>query len=679
MKKQYYLFVSLALLVIVFVSAGIPKEARQKISKGDLLFVEDDFDEALPLYLDAYKIDSANANLSFKIGICCLNIPSEKHKAERYLKNAVTNVSEKYRESSLKEKHSPPSAFYYYGKALHLNNKFDEAIAAFEKYKTFIDPADEKTAADINLRIQWCNNGKALVASPVNILVENAGLNVNTEYPEYSPVISADEQTLIFTSRRPSTTGGLKDERDGMYFEDIYMCTRTDSGWSKAVPMGNNINTPGHEATIGISADGQQLLIYKDDAGDGNVYLSRLMGENWMTPQKLGENVNSKSWEPSACMTPDGNTLYFTSTREGGFGGRDIWKSIRLPNGEWAKPINAGPKINTPYDEDAPAILADGLTLYFSSNGPASMGGFDIMYSVFNPDSGWGTPVNVGYPVNTTDDDIFFVPTPDNKHAYYSSASSPNGKGEKDICLLTFPEKEGTKLTVLEGEITSIFGGIPENTMITVNDVETGEMMGTYVPNSVTGHYVIILPAGRNYSITYEATDYLYQSDNINVADTTAYQEIDRPVELQPLKVGQKIIVRNIFFASGKSELQPESKAELDKLVSLMNRFPKLIVEISGHTDASGPDDLNQRLSEQRAQVVADYLVAHGIDKSRLRTKGCGESQPIAVNYNPDGSPNKQGMALNRRFEFTVLSVDGKLDVVEQIAVPENLKNKKKK
>ena len=171
--------------------------------------------------------------------------------------------------------------------------------------------------------------------------------------------------------------------------------------------MGNNINTPGHEATIGISADGQQLLIYKDDAGDGNIYLSRLMGENWMTPQKLTENVNSKSWEPSATITPDNNTLYFTSTREGGFGGRDIWRSVRLPNGEWAKPVNLGPKINTPYDEDAPAILADGKTLYFASQGFNSMGGYDLFYSVWDQENNtWSAPRNVGYPINTPGDEM---------------------------------------------------------------------------------------------------------------------------------------------------------------------------------------------------------------------------------------------------------------------------------
>ncbi|HTL80366.1 MAG TPA: OmpA family protein, partial [Bacteroidia bacterium] len=612
----------------------------------------------------------------FKIGVCYLNIPNEKSKAENYLFVAANDVSENYKETSIKERHAPTSAWYLYAQALHLDNKFDEAISFFEKYKADIDPKDTTSLGDIALREAWCRNGIALVADPVNFKVENLGDAVNTEYPEYSPVISADERTLIFTTRRPTNVGGMKDERDGMYFEDIFSSTRNDDGtWQKAVPLGNNINTAGHEATIGISADGQRLFIYKDDAGDGNIYTSNLMGANWMTPVKLNENINSRSWEPSACVTPDGNTLYFTSNRPGGFGGRDIYKSVLLPNGQWAKPINLGPTVNTAYDEDCPAILADGKTLYFSSNGMNSMGGFDIFSTVLSDDGIWSKPVNIGYPVNTTDDDVFFVPTPDDKHAFYSSANNPGGKGEKDLYFLTFPEKEETKLTVLEGEITSIFGGVPANTMITVTDVETGEMMGQYAPNATTGRYVIILPSGKNYSITYEADDFLYQSDNIDIKDTTAFQQIERPVELEPLKVGQKIVVRNIFFASGKSALQPESKAELDKLADIMIKHPLIAVQISGHTDASGPDDLNQKLSEQRAQAVADYLVSKGVDKIRLRTKGYGETMPIAKNYNENGTPNRNGMAMNRRFEFTILSVDGKFtDLVEPIVVPPDLK-----
>lgn len=683
MKKKVVFPLAFIALIIITAFASVPKGARQKIVQGDTYFGQDEYARALKPYLEAFKLDPSNANLCFKIGVCCLNISSEKQNAENYLfiasNNTVSSPND-YREGSVKERRAPVIAYFYFGQALHLGNKFDDAIAAFEKYKTFIDPADTKTLDDVNLRITWCNNGKMLTSAPVNIKVENVGAGVNSEYPEYSAVISADERTLSFTARRPTNTGGQIDPRDGMYFEDIYISTKDENGvWGKAMPMGDNINTNGHEATIGLSADGQKLFIYKDDAGDGNIYTSQLQGNKWMTPQKLTENINSKAHEPSACITPDGGTIYFTSNMPGGFGGADIYRSVRLPNGEWSKPTNLGPKINSKYEEDAPAILADGKTLYFASNGERSMGGFDILFSVLSEENGWSDPVNVGYPVNSTGDDLFFVPTPDDKHAYYSSANSPNGFGDKDICFLTFPEKEETKLTVLEGEITSIYGGIPENTVITVTDVETGEMMGTYVPNSSTGRYVIVLPPGRNYSITYEATDYLYQSDNINISDSMAYQVIDRPVELEPLKVGQKIVVRNIFFASGQSALKDESKVELDKLVDLMTKRPLLIVEISGHTDASGSDELNQKLSEKRALSVADYLVQHGIDRSRLRTKGYGESKPIATNYNKDGSPNKQGMSLNRRFEFTILSVDGQVkDIVEPIKVPEDLKNKGK-
>lgn len=680
MKNKAVLSLAFLALVIITAFASVPKGARQKIVQGDTYFAVDDYDNALKPYLEAFKLDPSNANLCFKIGVCCLNISSQKRNAENYLFIASNNVSENYRVGSVKERHAPVTAYYYYGQALHLAGKFDDAIAAFEKNKTYVDPADAKTLDEINLRITWCNNAKMLTADPVNIKIENAGAGVNTEFPEYSAVISADDRTLSFTSRRPATTGGQKDTRDGMYFEDIYISTKDENGhWGKAIPMGNNINTSGHEATIGLSADGQKLFIYKDDAGDGNIYASQLKGNDWLTPQKLTENINSKSHEPSACVTPDGNTLYFTSNRPGGFGGYDIYRCVRLPNGEWSKPINIGGKINSKYDEDAPAILADGKTLYFASNGERSMGGFDILFSVYSDVNGWCNPINVGYPVNSTDDDLFFVPTPDDKHAYYSSANTPNGFGDKDICYLTFPEKEETKLTVLEGEITSIYGGIPENTVITVTDVATGEMIGTYVPNILTGRYVIVLPPGRNYSITYEASDYLYQSDNINIADSTAFQVIDRPVALEPLKVGQKIVVRNIFFASGQSMLQAESKTELDKLIDLMTKRPMLIVEIAGHTDASGSDELNQKLSEKRALAVADYLAQHGIDRSRLRTIGFGESKPIAMNYNKDGAPNKQGMSLNRRFEFTILSVDGQVkDIVEPIKVPEDLKNKGK-
>ncbi|MCA6364180.1 MAG: OmpA family protein [Bacteroidetes bacterium] len=672
------------LLVSLLLSAftiKLPQRSayRKMQAKADELFINEEYEKAIPLYTQLYQMDTTNGSVAYRLGFSCLNVQGQKKNAEQYLRNAVNTASPKAREGRLKERRAPVGAYYAYAQSLQYNLHFDSASFYYTLYKTnYADSANKLEQRDLNLFLAQCRTGKQLVESPVNISVTNLGSNVNSQYPEYSPVLSADEKVLIFTTRRPGFNNTI-DQRDGMYFEDIYMCEKNGDSWSEARPLAV-LNTPGHEATMGISADGQQLFIYKDFNGDGNIYTSLLNGNEWAQPVKMSDNVNSKSWEPSASLSPDGNTLYFVSNREGGFGGRDIWRSVKLPNGDWSKPTNLGPEINSPFDEDAPSIQADGITLYYASNGPRSMGGFDILFSTWNEDNGWSEPVNIGYPVNSSDDDLFFIPTADNTHAYYSTATGPDGNGEKDICFLTFPDKEQTPLTVLTGEITSIFGGAAPGAIITVTDVETGELIGSYKPNSATGRYVIILPPGKNYAVTYEAEDFLFQSDNINIVDSMAYQQIERPVELAPLQVGQKIVVRNIFFDSGKSVLKPESKAELDKLVNLMKRYPQLIIEIDGHTDASGSDELNQRLSEQRAESVANYLVENGIERSRLRTKGFGEKTPIAINYNPNGSPNRPGMALNRRFEFVILSTDGKLkDLVQPIEVPENLKDKKKK
>lgn len=682
MRSLYALSLCFVLLTTAATAKGGNGDARKKFEKAEQLFGNENYEAALPLYLSLDSTDKDNANLAFRIGVCYLNSSTAKDQAMSWLEKAAAKTSEKYKGTSLKEKSAPLSAYYYLGRAYHFNYQFDQAIATFEKFKGYLGNTDPEMLRDVNRYIDMCITGKELVANPVSMKVENLGDKVNSKFSEHSPVITADEATLIFTSRRPNTTGGKIDPADGMYFEDIYMSTRNnDNTWSDPVNMGSPINTEDHDATIGISVDGQKLFIYKDDKGDGNIYFSNLVGDRWANPQKLNDFVNSKAWEGNASISADGNLLYFSSEREGGLGGKDIYVSRKLPNGDWGKAMNLGPRINTAYDDDAPYIHPDGVTLYFASQGHKTMGGYDIFYSTLNPDSSsWSEPVNMGYPVNSTDDDIFYTPTPDNKRAYYSSFKK-DGQGEKDIYLITLPEREETPLTVYKGKLVSIYGGVPQNAVITVTDNETGELVGTYTPNSSTGAYLFILPPGRNYNISYEADDFLFSSENFNVADTSAYAIINRPIELAPIKVGQKITLKNIFFASGQSELAPSSKVELEKLKNLMMKMPNLVVEIGGHTDAQGSDELNQRLSQKRAESVVKYLVDAGIDKRRLRAVGYGETQPIALNQNPDGTWNKQGMALNRRFEFKILSITGELlpDAVEPIKVPDPLKPKDKK
>ncbi len=377
------------------------------------------------------------------------------------------------------------------------------------------------------------------------MFIKNLGADINSPYADYSPVLSADEAVLLFTSRRPENIGGLKDE-DGKYFEDIYMASRSEdeAGWLPAKNVSAPINTSGHEATIGTSIDGQILFIYKDDEDSGSIFITSFQGESWTVPEKVQGDVNSKYWETHATLSADGSTLYFVSNRPGGFGGRDIYRCKKLPSGKWSKAMNLGPSINTPYEEDSPFLQPGSNTLYFSSQGHKSMGGFDIFQSNFVDTGmygGWVEPVNIGYPVNTTGDDIFYVPTIDKKRAYYSSAST-GGYGDKDIYLLTFPEREDSKLTVLRGNVVDDFGNIPPGASITILDANSDEMVGTYLPNPKTGRYLLILPHSKTYKMTYTADGFHAVTNIHKVEPGKEYVETELVFILKDVRLEKKAL-----------------------------------------------------------------------------------------------------------------------------------------
>ncbi len=636
-----------SLLLIIFLFPTISSFAqntkqKQKEQSGELLNKAEeylffqDYSHALPLFL---KLDSLNPNNSivqYKIGLCYLKSTENKKKSIPYLEFAAGNID---------PSEIPNDVYFNLAHAYHLDYKMDDAIKMFEKYKTYFKKEDEKYI-QADLEITMCKVAKGLVAHPIKAEIKNLGSIVNSPYADYGPVISADESVLIFTSRRQ---GGTSNELTptGEYFEDIYISYKIDNKWSSPVSIGANINTKGHEASIGLSADGQQLYIYKDDNLDGNIYVCDLIGDTWSAPKKLGPNINTKAWEPSASLSADGNTLYFVSNKKGGFGGRDIYKSQKLPDGSWSLSQNLGSVINTQYDEDAPFIHPDGKTLYFSSNGSNSMGGFDIFSSTLIDFNLWSAPENVGYPINSTDDDVFYVLSASGKHAYYSTFK-PEGSGEKDIYLITLELPKETPLTVLKGIITLDPKALASARII-VTDNESGVLIGTYTPNSKTGKYLLILPPGKDYNIAVEAEGYLFHSENLNVPANSAYNEINKAIELAPLKVGEKIVLRNIFFDVDKTLLRKQSSTELDRVFRTMTQNPSLKIQISAHTDSDASPSYNQKLSEKRAQSVVDYLTKLGIEKDKLVSKGFGETKPIAPNDTPE---NKQ---LNRRIEFEIL------------------------
>jgi len=631
------------------------KVFKEKFFEAENFLISENYRQALPLYLELDSMDPKNANINWKIGLCHLNSVLIKSKSIPFLEIAVKAATENYEYDSHTERSTPVAAYRDLAHAYHLNYQLDTAIAMFKKFKSHVNEKDEEVLSDIARQIKMCRNAQELTQNPIKAIITNLGGNINGPEADFGPVITADESMLIFTSRRSGSTGSLVDD-NGLFFEDIYVSYNSAGEWSGVSPIDTNINSANHEATIGVSADGQTLFIYKDDKGDGNIYSSRLEGAVWSVPSLLGSDINTKAWETHAVINAEGNTIYFVSDREGGIGGRDLYQAVKLPNGEWSLAKNMGTQINTPFDEDAPFIHPDGRQLYFSSNGHKSMGGFDIFSSELSEENKWSRPVNIGYPINTTDDDIFYITSTDGKRAYYSSAK-PGGFGEKDIYMISLPEAEEKNLTVLTGVVADQFGNVPGFAEIIVTDNESGELMGIYNPNTKTGKYLIILPKGRNYNISYEADGHLHHSENFLVPDNSSYAEISRPIELETIRVGGTIVLNNIFFEFNKTTIKKESTPELDRLYKLMSNMKNLVIEISGHTDSKGGHDLNMELSQGRAEAIVEVLVKRGIEKERMVAKGYGETKPVANNLDSEGNEDEEGMALNRRVELKILDL----------------------
>jgi hypothetical protein len=505
------------------------------------------FSQAAAEWKELLAKDPENANLNWKVGQAYMNSYNEKAKALPYLEAAAAKRTNKYGGLNTagydpfdpKERNAPPVVDYWLGKAYHLAGDFDKADAAYSKFVAESDEKNDYHPMAVH-GLEQTKNARLLMADPKNYQISNVGPVINSQYPDFSPVISVDGNALFFTTRRirpDSSNLGVIDPVAGLPFENIYVSYKDRTGtWQAPEPL--NINPPvGHLASVNVAADGQTLIIYKDDDGDGNLYESKLVGELWSDPVKMGSDINTKSWETHGALSADGNTFYFVSNRPGGFGGRDIYRVVKLPNGEWSKAQNLGNTINTPYEEDGVFIHPNGRTMYFSSTGHNSMGGFDIFSTELQPDGQWSTPVNIGYPLNTVDDDVFFVTTADGKRGYFSS-DKIGGYGEKDIYFVDFPEEAGSEgLAVLKGFIIPPPGEqLSPTTTLYVTDKETGEVK-KYKPRQRDGVYVAILAPCKNYNLDYRVNDKTVHTEDIFVECESAYQEINKEVYLNPVSL----------------------------------------------------------------------------------------------------------------------------------------------
>lgn len=654
----------------IFLTIKAQESFNQQFLEANTLIEENQYNVALPIWLKLQAENPDNFNINYKVGLCYIHSSNHKAKALDYLVKAVQNTSKNYDPFSSSEKKAPIKSYFYLARAYHIHNEIDNAML---NYNSFIEKASKKhyLLSDANHGIEQCKNARQAMANPVNIKVNSMGAVINSEYGDYSPVLSIDESTVYFTSRRvrkDSSNYYIKDINDGKHYEDIYVAHNYDGVWHEPELIG--INTEGHEATVNLSADGQTLFIYKDDNGDGNIYISKLEGEEWTAPFKLGSNINLESRETHAHISPDGNYLYFVSDRKGGLGGQDIYMCKKLPNGEWAKAQNMGNVINTPYDEDGIFVHPDGKTIYFSSKGHTSIGGYDIFSSVMDDAGNWSKPENMGYPVNSTDDDVFFVTSADGKRGYYSSFKE-DGFGEKDIYQISLEDASEKPVTLLTG-IIRVLGEpeLPENAQVVVTDNETGNLVGIYKPRKKDGKFSIILNPGNDYHIVYSAATFK-QEEDLYIPPISAYQEINRGIDLQDVIFGTPKDSMDLVDNTNNnidpkdpkdnSNWNYDENSELEKLRAIIESLNEQIA------------DLKEKLANAATSTSDDERVAslEAIIKDlKAQIADMQQANVDKVNTNYTTSANEIA-SYQEYFDYNVKSVNTKnskyLDMADKI------------
>jgi outer membrane protein OmpA-like peptidoglycan-associated protein/tetratricopeptide (TPR) repeat protein len=616
-----------------FDPAKVNKKAGQAYAKAMELAENGDYKQSIKVLQDAVKIDPKYAD-------AWLSIAGMYGELKDY-NNAIANYeSAKAIDSEYFRDYNLPYAINLAGKG-----EFNQALVAVNEFLAISNLNEtSRKAGEYRKRCFQFAVDYAQSHQNTNYIFEprNLGDSVNTKDLEYFPTLTIDGKQLIFTRRVNNTN------------EDFYGSDLVNGKWSKAKSLSGNINTARNEAAQNISQDGQWLIFTGGDFPEGygnfDLYISYLTpsGE-WSTPENLGPNINTASWESSPCLSPDKRDLYFASGRPGGYGGSDIYVSHHLPNGKWSAAENLGPDINTPGDESCPFIHADNQTLYFTSNGHPGYGGDDLYIVHKGPKGKWSQAENLGYPINTIEKEGTMIVTADGKTAYFASERKDTRGG---LDLYTFElrtDVRPVRTLWVKGKVfdKKTSKGLPSAVELT--DLLTKEVVSK-VQTDETGNYLITLPVGRDYAFNVNRRGYLFFSENFSLREKSPDSTYNIAIPLQPIEANASIILKNIFFDINKFELKISSQVELGSVVQLLKENPTLKIQINGHTDNVGNPAANLKLSNDRAQAVVNYLSANGIDPKRLSYKGFGDTQPTADN-NTD-----EGRAQNRRTELKVVS-----------------------
>jgi len=608
----------------------LSRRGKDMFDKAQKAWQARQLNEAMVLFEKVEETDPNNAEVHLRL-------------AQIYELQKKTELTRKQFSRFVALKPSDPqasSAYQWLGSNYFRAEKYDSALVYFEKALALSPPKSglARLARKSSASARFAQ--KAL-QNPMKVHKRSMGDTVNFLNSQFFPVMTADDETLIFT--------GLTENRD----ENIYVTHRIPGGWDVPEEISKSINTSNNEGTCSISADGRTLVLTAcnrpDSYGGCDLYISHKQGNDWSTPQNVGENINSRNWESQPSLSADGRMLYFASDRRGGLGKSDIWVSVLKDKGQWSDPKNLGSLINTPDDENAPFIHANGRTLFYASNGLTGMGGFDIFLSE-KADTTWTAPKNIGYPINTQADQVGLFISANGKKGYYTDDSSEKSQGRSLLYTFDLPDSLQNLVTptrYAKGKVFDKQTNKPLASSIELYDLKSQEKVAEFSSDPQNGNFLAVLNKGSEYAFYVSKSGYLFKSLTFSVTDSASSVNLDIPLEA--IEKDRIEVLNNIFFNTGEYALDDKSKVELNRMVDFLKNNQTINIEISGHTDDVGSEATNLELSKKRAQSVLDYLQKSGIGPTRLTAKGFGKTKPVAKN---DSEENRRK---NRRIEWRVL------------------------
>jgi outer membrane protein OmpA-like peptidoglycan-associated protein/Tol biopolymer transport system component len=637
----------------------LAQSTSELFEDAEYYLASENYNKALPLYKKLLLTDTANCNYNFKVGLCLYNIPKKEEEALPYFSKAVKNTTKKYKEGNKNEKKSPLEAYFYYAKLLQMNSRVKEARDNYILYRDNMDVKDVTNIDYVNQLIQSCETAENMKKTPVATSSHFLSETLSSSSAEYNAVFNGDETVVIFMSDRNGSPG-------------IFYSKKENGQWISPIEITSSLGVRDNYSVSSLSADGKRLYLILANAYTSFIYVSTYDGTKWSASRKLNKYINAATIQTHASESPDGRQLYFTSDRKEGFGKLDIYVSELDTKNQWGPGKNLGNVINTVYNEETPFLSNDYQTLYFSSQGHTNMGGYDIFMSTSNPDNTWEPPQNLGYPINTSDDDVFFVPSKRNGNAYYSLKSEP----VKRISMVSFGSLSAEKQCTVKGDISfSDNSKSMENVSIDILN-PAGNITQSIKPNNEGTYSATLIPG--SYTLQFTAEGYSTLKKPVLISNNLQNNEMVVNAMFNPTSIekGEFLVIRSILFSYNSDSLDRDARLMLERLILFMKKYPVLSLEIKGYCDNKGPFAYNKKLSLRRAQAVADYFISRGIEPTRFILHGFSDMVTIATNTNPDGSDNPAGRRFNRRVEISVVNYNDTNIINEEIIVPENLKVK---